>query len=720
MQAHGMKRYTWHAMVVVLAMSLLPAAGHGEPASDGASASKLRDWPQMLRQSLVHFEKQSGLHNGSRPPATQQSAPRQLQIEGLVNWNHWLMSLPAPRRASLEPYTLVPTAQKAIDEAFAPGRRMRAASLKYIVGLAPSYDVLRYVLLDTLLLDPSRYVRLSAMNVLWTMPPDAQGAEELFWLAAEVNDDVDFVYYRGAHVWKPLFKLPPQLPTPTIATPGPRLHGEIHHFYAADHNRIMDLLTHWSKPAVQQVLLAHLASFEAPALAHDGYRKRAVRLNKLVYAELFAACRPREAIGYLMNAVFYTAGHGGASLSPQGRPTFSRSYYKSSRTDALFLLMVVMGVNPTHHGLVVIGQNVPNVWHEVSPIIVAQTQQTQAQAISFMRALCHRRHFQRFAGGLAAPAAATRQVREDNRTPRGSLTQLRLGIKLWYLWTMQLPQARCSAMLAWGSQASRIENVALAFAAAPTSRRDACRELAADSSPQSQRILCHLLHSSNPLVQSQAIKALQGMKLDSQSVHSLWHLATALQLPIGNIQYDGNWHLMYHDRAILIPRLVKALRRYAIFWSTKDIAFKLLQRKAYAGSLYAHVLADASEERHGRGALYRIAFVTRRWRTFDYTIAIYVHTPGDAIVSELLTDIHTVITKPNWSSYDDHSVDARLAPLIILCRKAHVSLSAYGIKHNPTSVPPAAEYAPVSNAAMAAGIQRITRLWAARGVKPAP
>ncbi|NNM86586.1 MAG: hypothetical protein HKL96_12625 [Phycisphaerales bacterium] len=716
-----MNWHTRYCTLVVVAVSLLLAgAGQGVRASQGGFANKLDDWPHLLRQSLNRFEQQSGLHNGALPPGTQQSASVRLQMKGLINWNRWLVSLPPSERASLQQYTLVPTAQKAIEEAFAPSRRMRAASLKRIAGLAPSDDVLRYALLDTLLLDSSRYVRLSVMNVLWKMPPDAKGAEELFWLAAKVNDDADFVFYGGGRVWKPLYKLlpPPQTSPGVILAPRPG--GEIHRFYAADRDRIMALLTHWSAPTLQQVLLAHLAGFESPGPEHVGYRKRAVRLNKLVYAELFAACRPRAAVGYLMNAAFYPAVHRGANLSPQGRPTFSRSYYKNSRTDALFLLMLALGANPTHHGIVVIGQNIPNVWHEVSPVIVAQSHKAQSQAISYMRGLCQSRHFRRFAGGLPAPAVAARHGDENRQAPRGSLAQFRLAIKPWYLWAMQLPAGERSAMLVWGSQASIIENVALAFAASPASMRDACRELAADSGPQSQRILCHLLHSRHPSVQKEAMNALQGMKLDGQSVRALWLLATTLRLPISDVQYDGVWHLMYHDRAIVVPRLVKAVRRHACFWATKSSAFKLLQRKAYAGPLCACALDDARNERHGSGALYRIAFVSRQWRTFDHTVAIYVHTPGHAIVSELLADIHTALPGPNWSSYEDASMDARLAPLIILCRKAHVSLSAYGIECKSASGTPVCKYWAAGNAELTAGIERMTRLWAARGVKPAP
>ncbi len=55
-----------------------------------------------------------------------------------------------------------------------------------------------------------------------------------------------------------------------------------------------------------------------------------------------------------------------------------------------------------------------------------------------------------------------------------------------------------------------------------------------------------------------------------------------------------------------------------------------------------------------------------------------------------------------------------------LCRKAHVSFSAYGIKHKCSSATAAAEYAPVSSAELAAGIAHMTLLGAARGVKPAP
>jgi hypothetical protein len=469
----------------------------GQPAIASGTAA-------MLQQELATYYPSLAAHGSLSLRERQQLRLRQ----GKLNWKQWLHTLPATRQTKLTAFAARATVHPWIYSVFSPRVRDRAAAVDKL-AIQPGKS--KQFLLDTLLIDPSRYVRLHVMNVFWQHQSDAMGTQELFWLAVEARSNQRYVFKTVSRIWRPVpvGKVPEvkvRFESNRVAVPA--FTGHQRAFCASDGSRAAHLLIHWHPPELNSLLMRALQlDCLQPVLPGEGFAGMSIG-NESNFLLLLRQCPPKTAKGYLLEQIDRSTNFAQSWMHPQGR-----YYFVSSRTKPLSLLIIAAGMNPADFGIV----TSPVRW-ENKPVQCCFAPAGEAAAIKKMQRWC--RHH-----GIA-PDQSRNFVNSHQLIDRmfngaapmhqSEKYDLQSGLIRWLFWAAALPADQRRAMLAWGEQSGNIEQAALAFAPSSSSQMDAARILSTYQDISARRILLHLLNSPVPEIAVTALNAVLAIRPDSQ------------------------------------------------------------------------------------------------------------------------------------------------------------------------------------------------------------
>ncbi|NNM87052.1 MAG: hypothetical protein HKL95_00865 [Phycisphaerae bacterium] len=483
-------------------------------------------------------------------------------MQGNLRWQWWLMTRPIAQRRRLIREARRAGFQMLVEQAFSPSRRDRAATIKRLAAVPGN---LSDTLLGVLVMDSSRYVRLCAMKAFGKRSPDAYATAELFWLALEAGDG-KYEFDRDGRTWH------------TLSTRGEswlrvRYHGSRilvkrpgseERFSLREKQRATGVLVGWHSVVLRGLMLQMLRVKEARDLVYVEYPRRYPSAGSVYdqtrFVQVVRSCRSRDLAARLLSQIAGPGAHTGQWLNPQGR-----GYYRSRRTDVLWVLMLDAGFNPTDYGLVKIGCSAAQY---SPPEICAFSRHQQKANIKMMRRWCKAHSIKPIRERLAVvsyevgPATTSPQVL--------SLTELQYGLLGWLLWVRGMPPAERSAMLHWGAQPARLEAVAMAFAPDASTKMAAARLLAAHDDSFSQRLLARLICSPSQAVSVTAMNAFWRMKPDAFVLARLKRLVRGPRVVAGRrcpVGPAGKWTVKFcgHTRAMAKRRI------HAAYWLTQGL-----------------------------------------------------------------------------------------------------------------------------------------------------
>ncbi len=508
--------------------------------------SHRQTWTGALQTLLRRCEKIP------QPPAGRAQYWRRLRLmQGAVGWRRWLRTFSAAQREKLATAIKVAGARHLVRAVFSPARRDRAMAAAKLAAIAAPWSG---ALLNVLLADRSRYVRLCTMNALWRHAPDGPGTADLLWLAVETRGRT-FAFHSRSRTWSPV---PSQAPSVMhVRVGGSRVSVAItpsplqETFCGADRRRAADLLIHWHSSALTGLLLrAGHQQKSLSAIVTVPVGSPMTLFSQSTFLRIFRRCRPAAAAPYLLRWINATGG-GASVLAPQGW-----SYFRSSRTWPLCLLMLESGLNPAHFGIVKIGCSAASFR---APAICEFSRRQEAVNLARMRRWCQVRHILPAKRSLPAniPAANMMGLPAD-RGQKITLTDMELGLMGWFTWTGHLPVPQRQAMLAWGPK--HVQIAAMAFASGIKLPMTAARLLSPGTSAPAQKILLHLIRSPAEAVALGAVNAFWPHRPSAATVAAVQRLAhphahaLAMAAP--------TWTLVYHGRRLIIPRHF----RHQPFW----------------------------------------------------------------------------------------------------------------------------------------------------------
>ena len=541
-------RAFWGTMVAIGAL-LICSTGATAVVPGGNQAAAQIDRTAELRKLFTQCDK--WISTATAPKA---AARRHLRfMQGELRWERWLSTLPANRRAELIAFASDVPTHSWIYGVFSPSRRDRAMVADRLTAISGKSSL---ILLDTLLLDPSRYVRLHAMNAFWTRCPDRAGTAELFWMAVEAHSGRDYLFDSTARRWMAAPTGKP--PVVKVRFHGrrlavPRVERKKRVFPAADADRATAILQHWHPPGLNRLLLQALR-VEVGAQTWDangidplpGGNEVCDEIN---FIELLRHPTPPWAAGYLLQLINKSRdgdGHDSARwVNPQGR-----YYFVDASTRPLWMMIIAAGMNPTHFGLVLVPRRHPR---RMQICAISETQ--QHAAIDKMRAWCRSREIKPTAVKLPARSANGIPVQAVSSRHRFGLFELRYGLISWIRWAESLPQRQRQQMLAWGRQSDNIEQAAMAFAPSSSAQMEAARILAGDRGTAPRLILDRLARSMVPAVRLTAINACptRHPRADAQTILLQLGIARG-SAGVPGRDSESKWTLIYHGQRLAISK----------------------------------------------------------------------------------------------------------------------------------------------------------------------
>ena len=277
------------------------------------------------------------------------------------------------------------------------------------------------------------------------------------------------------------------------------------------------------------------------------------------FLQIVCSCRSRAIAAHLLSQIAGSGGHTGQWLNPQGR-----GYYRSSRTDMLWFLMLDAGFNPTHYGIVKIGCSAAQY---SPPEICAFSRHQQMADINMMRRWCKAHGIKPVRERLTVVSYEVGTATISQHVL--SLADLQYGLLGWLLWVRGMPHAERMGMMHWGTQPARLEMVAMSFAPDSSTKMAAARLLAAHDNACSQRLLARLMCSPSQAVSLTAMNAFWRMKPDAFVLATLKRLMRGRPVVAGprcSVVRAGQWTIKFrgHTRAI-----AKRLR-HVPYWLTQS------------------------------------------------------------------------------------------------------------------------------------------------------
>ncbi len=532
------------------------------PAIAGPAALRRPDTAPVLERFLISAVGFSGA-TGLRPPhhasVAAHASPAQatnaalLAAAGRVNMGRWLQRQTPSARAALLHAAANPRLHAIWNDIFSPSRKQRilaARQLRLVKGRPADW------LLDALLLDDSRAVRLTAMNAFWKRPPDAQGTADLYWLAVDTRPEAAMAFDAADRAWT----LDPSPPAFVMI----RFHGQVeprtkqagneYFFSASDARRAADILIHW-KPA-------SLAAFFVAATVHDD---TALTPNVLPYSpppeahwpmvdrwdflRLISRCRPMGALPFFLRMMDRKQGQKMESLDWQGR-----RYYYNRSTDPLAMLLLTAGINPIHLGVVLTGER-----SKVTRQWAALSRRAQQHAMRVANVWCRSHGIRGAAGPYPKAIFGRKGIGKFEVNPSVmDLPALKLGLICFLCWAKTLPGNQAAALCRWGCDPKHIEAVSQAFAARYRTRLLGLRLIGGSTNPNAERILAHNIDSSSPTVELMAMNLFWHMPGSPAVLAALWKLATT-PTPVAErkMRSGGVWSVRFNGRFIHVARRIE-------------------------------------------------------------------------------------------------------------------------------------------------------------------
>ena len=544
-------------IMVVCTLVLMKVCACGAAAISDGPARRIT-WTASLQSLLGQCRRHAGGNVAQKDGTTYVRWLRLMQ--GNLRWQWWLMTRPIAQRRRLIREVRHPGFQRLVEQAFSPSRRDRAAATKRLAAVPGN---LSDTLLGVLVMDSSRYVRLSTMNAFWKRSPDAYATAELFWLALEAGGG-KYEFDPDSRTWD------------TLSTGGKpwlrvRYHGSrilvnlpvaAERFSLREKRQATGVLVHWHSAVLRRLMLQTLLFKKALDMMYIEYPSRyPVALSvydPTRFLQIVRSCRSHAVAAHLLSQIAGTGGHARQWLNPQGR-----GYYHSSRTDVLWCLMLDAGFNPTHYGIVKIGCSAAQY---SPPEICAFSRHQQLADIKMMRRWCKVHGIKPVRERLTVvsyevgPATISQHVL--------SLADLQYGLLGWLLWVRGMSPTERMGMMPWGTQPTRLETVAMAFAPDSSPKMAAARLLAAHDNAFSQRLLARLICSSSRAVSLTAMNAFWRMKPDAFVLATLKRLMRGRQVvagqrcPAGRV---GKWTIKFRGHTWAIAKRL----RHVPYWLTQ-------------------------------------------------------------------------------------------------------------------------------------------------------
>lgn len=538
----------------------------------GGNASAIT-WTTSLRLLLRNVEHPAG---GKAAHQNGTAYVRRLRLmQGHLRWQWWLMTRPPAQRPELLRKAGRTGVQTVVDEAFSPSRRDRAAATLRLAGMSGN---LADTLLNVLLMDSSRYVRLCTMGAFWRRPPDGLGTAELFWLALEAGSE-KYTFHHDSRTWS--LRAAEKVKWLRVRYHGSRLvfpaRVSQQRFSLAEKRQAADLITHWHSSALGSLLLEAIrVKQETEATPIESpWQQQVPVYNQTRFLRIFCRCRPKGMKSELLALVEQSDVHTRQWLSPQGR-----GYFRSNRTDPLCLLMIDEGLNPTHYGIVKIGCSAAQY---SPPEICAFSRHQQLADIQMVRKLCKARGIKPATKNPTASTVALFEIGTATTSHHGlSLTELQYGLLNWLIWVRAMPPAQRTAMLDWAYQRANVELAAMAFGPTRASKLGAARLLAAHENAPSQRLLAHLVANPSQAVSLTAMNAFWRFKADAAALAVLQRLAAAPKFtpwPSALAVTPKAWRVTLDGQSVLVRKRCRNIP----FWLTRSA-----QHRKLLDALLAH------------------------------------------------------------------------------------------------------------------------------------
>lgn len=591
-----------------------------------------------------------------------------MRMAGRIRMRQWLAYQPATEAKAV--LNAKPALQKLHlwGKIFSPAVRQRvkaaAALAKFRNRRAAG------ILLDGLLLDPSKQVRRRVMRIFHQMRPNATGTRELFWLAIETESHTAMTFSAASRGWAPF---PPVRKVTKFIEDGSidgvkiTLHarnGKRYYFSEADRRRAADVLIRYPSETVEALVLAELRHDSERALPEPPLHPapaiglpRSVHSRSLCRWELIRIVRSWKAaqIAHLMKMVLSERAGKSQSFAWEGRP-----YFYNRQTDGIGLALSAIRQRPENFGIALAAGRAPGLrqWGAFS-------ERDQQAARRYLRTWLGRH-----SAGATEPTGRSTprtealrhfffgQIARSNRMP--DVNALEMGLIRFLAWAETLPPEEAAVEMRWGCRANHIEAVGECFRDQMHAAEVGLRLIASSSSRPMQLITAHLILQGNAALRRAAIRRAAKLtgKLDAAVESALWKLATSVSRRSPRTVVPGAQSatlvLMKRAPGHLEKCLTEICRDYAISHSG------LLQKIAESPYRHLHVLRFLSY----MFTHLKITAQLRKWMLRAVTVK------GNVAV-------------PQWPlerfGYNGH-IGGRTVLLYALCKIGKLSPANYGLE----------------------------------------
>ncbi len=675
------------------------------------AASQARSLETVLRhcQNITRNIKGPGMD------ARRRAALR--RYEGKLLLARWIDTAPQLYRESLRQWIRNKQYAAVATAAFSPRRRERAAAIDKLNLIG---DRCSTWLLDSLLVDGSRYVRLKALNVFWTRRPDALGVKLLFWMAT-CTGYAPFDLASGRYGWHvpaaaALSRWQVEFHGKSVTAVG----GSRTVINFSDQHRACQILLRWHPRSLGKWLVKAL-TYGMPDVGASDYvvnfshSARFFIQNWNNYRSLFEMAPPPAAASYLLG--FLEGPENGMNPSI----ILGRQYYSNAFTEVLWLLLVDEHLNPTHFGLVTVSQGASHAPRVKRFIYAGQ----QALAIRRIKIWCNEHGIE--AASAAAPppngAVSSPVIWAGVVKQWPGLFSLKCGMINWYRWALRRPAKSQKKILTWGARGSVILDVSLAFSQEGRSQLYAAYALPPPNGAAEMRALAHLIDGQSQAASLAAMNLFWKRRPDAVIVRALWRRATLREIPPWLPKRAGSpltWTLHFRRRKLIIYKQIQGVtpdhtgtaipsnsRRASyilVRWRPRGIQSRLIT----AAKLLAH--SDIGPFSHAYGPEGRVG----------QNMILVSRCGTDArLVPYLLADLQ--IKKPVAATfgfagqmfYPDEITD----PLVILCNLAGRRPEQFGLHRFPPNLPAQPlEWDFTNKADESVSVVAMEKYWAARGI----
>ncbi|MHB1766992.1 MAG: hypothetical protein ACYCUV_03980 [Phycisphaerae bacterium] len=719
-----MGRPQWRAGDVVvgrvghIAMRHAPSAVRPETPFSMSSALRRQAASEAKSLEVVFRQCRKITRNIKGPGRDARRRAALRRYEGKLVLARWIDTAPKSYRKSLRQWVLHKHYAQVATAAFSPRRRERAGAVDKLQLIN---DKCSTWLLDALLMDDSRYVRLKALNAFWARGPDALGVRTLFWMAA-CTGYVPFDLGSGTFAWHlPTGRVPSTWLVDFHGKSVAAVGGTRTVVYPTDQRRACQILLHWQPQSLGKWLVKAL-TYGMTAVREWNFGVNSARSTGLCiqnwnnYRSLFESEPPPAAAPYLLGMLEGLGSDMNESLV-QGQ-----KYYSNAFTEPLCLLFVDEHLNPTHFGLVTVPQGS---WHGVSvPRFIYPGQ--QALAINYMKECCHKR---------GIPAA---HVSIDSPNPTSfapvilafalkqlpGLFGLKCGLINWYRWALHRPARSQSRMLDWGSKRSAILYVSMVFSREGKSQLCAAYALQLFKSSEEMRILAHLLDGNNQAASLAAMNVFWKVRPDAVVARAIWRRATVRDIPPWLPKRANSpltWTFNFHQRQLIIYKQIqgvapdesgtvilhhsRAASELLVRWRPKGIESRLISAAKSVAQTDTGPLSHALGPDGKVGQ--NLILICRRYA-------------GTRLVPYLLTDLK-MTSHGNWffGPFEGKTgyADERTDPLVMLCNLAGKKPEKFGLQRPAINEPvQPLQWDSASKTDEDAGIAAMEKYWAARGI----